>query len=111
MPTQNVNLPQHQTRFIRERVRQGRYQNASEVVRAGLRLLEQREAEDTLRLRALRAMARDAFAALDEGKLSELAEGDVDSFLSALEAPRADKGARRSSRVKRAPSARRGRRA
>ena len=41
MPTQNVNLQDHQADFIRERVRMGRFQNASEVVRAGLRLLEQ----------------------------------------------------------------------
>ena len=32
----------------------GRYQNASEVMREGLRLLEQRVAEDTAKIEALR---------------------------------------------------------
>ena len=45
MPTQNVNLPDFQAKFIQKRIKAGRYKNASEVVRAGLRLLEQHEAE------------------------------------------------------------------
>ncbi len=40
----------HFDKFIREQVQAGRYNNASEVVREGLRLVEEREA----RLRALR---------------------------------------------------------
>ncbi len=45
MPTQNVNLADHHANFIRSSVDSGRYRNASEVVRAGLRLLEDHEAE------------------------------------------------------------------
>lgn len=40
----NVSLNPALERFIAERVSSGRYQTASEVVRAGLRLLEQTEA-------------------------------------------------------------------
>jgi putative addiction module CopG family antidote len=40
----NVSLTPALERFIAERVSSGRYQTASEVVRAGLRLLEQTEA-------------------------------------------------------------------
>jgi len=54
MPVQrtslNVSLTPELERFITFRVASGRYQTASEVVRAGLRLLEQselREAEAT----------------------------------------------------------------
>ena len=41
----NVNLGDRFENFIAEQIREGRYQNASEVVRAGLRLLEDHEAE------------------------------------------------------------------
>ena len=41
----NVSLTPVLERFIAERVASGRYQTASEVVRAGLRLLEQTEAQ------------------------------------------------------------------
>ena len=40
----NVSLTPALEQFIAERVSSGRYQTASEVVRAGLRLLEQTEA-------------------------------------------------------------------
>lgn len=41
----NVNLGDRFEAFIQEQIREGRYQNASEVVRAGLRLLEDHEAQ------------------------------------------------------------------
>ena len=43
MPTRNVNLTDHFDNFIQARIKSGRFSNASEVVREGLRLLEQRE--------------------------------------------------------------------
>lgn len=51
----NVNLGPHFDRFVQEKLEQGRYQNASEVIRAGLRLLEDAEAAVTERRAALRA--------------------------------------------------------
>jgi antitoxin ParD1/3/4 len=53
MPTRNVVLTEHQTAFVENLVACGRYQNASEVLREGLRLIEKRESEDSLRLKAL----------------------------------------------------------
>lgn len=41
--TMNVSLPEAQEQFVREQVASGRYRSASEVVRDGLRLLEQTE--------------------------------------------------------------------
>ena len=43
MPTRNVVLTEPQADLVRELVDSGRYQNASEVIRAGLRLLEDHE--------------------------------------------------------------------
>jgi antitoxin ParD1/3/4 len=80
MPTQNVNLSTHQSKFIQQRVRSGRYQNASEVVRAGLRLLEQKEAEDGLRLEALKRLTAEAFESLDRGEHQTFDEASLDLY-------------------------------
>lgn len=53
MPT-SVALSSHFEHFVREQVKSGRFNNASEVVRAGLRLLEDQQQEATLKLDALR---------------------------------------------------------
>lgn len=39
----NVSLPESQERFVRDQVATGRYRSASEVVRDGLRMLEESE--------------------------------------------------------------------
>ena len=70
MPTRNVNLTDELDRFVRKKVQAGFYENASEVVRAGLRVLEREERENEARLAALRA-------AIDEGDASGIATGDV----------------------------------
>ena len=68
MPTRNVVLTKHQEKVIESLVDSGRYQNASEVLREGLRLVEQREAEGAVKLAALREAAHTGFAALDRGE-------------------------------------------
>jgi antitoxin ParD1/3/4 len=71
MPTRNVVLTERQEELIETLVKSGRYQNASEVLRDGLRLVEQREAEDAGKLKALRAAARVGVGALDRGEFKE----------------------------------------
>jgi antitoxin ParD1/3/4 len=53
MPT-SVALNPHFEAFIRQQLEAGRFNNVSEVVRAGLRLLEEHEAEQAAKLQALR---------------------------------------------------------
>ena len=68
MPTRNVVLTDSQTDLIDRLIADGRYQNASEALRAGLRLLEREEAEMTA--------LRDRLAAgLEEARAGALAEG------------------------------------
>lgn len=43
MPTRNINLTEHWNQFVEAAVHAGHYQNASEVIRAGLRLLEREQ--------------------------------------------------------------------
>jgi len=42
MPTHNVVLTKHQAAFVEQLVASGRYQNAREVLREGLCLVQQR---------------------------------------------------------------------
>jgi antitoxin ParD1/3/4 len=71
MPTRNVVLTEHQEKFIETLVQSGRYQNASEVMREGLRMIERRETDEAARLEALRAAAKLGVAALDRGDFKE----------------------------------------
>ena len=70
MPTRNVNLTDELDRFVLKKVKSGRYENASEVVRAALRTLEREEQQYEAKLAALRA-------AIDEGNTSGVAGGNV----------------------------------
>jgi antitoxin ParD1/3/4 len=70
MPTRNINLTQQMDSYVDAKIQSGEYANASEVLRAGLRALEQAEREDLARLEALRS-------AVSAGELSGIAEGDV----------------------------------
>jgi antitoxin ParD1/3/4 len=69
MPTRNVSLTVELDRFVSMRIKSGRYENASEVVRAALRTLEREEQEQRAKLKALRT-------AIDEGDASGVSAGD-----------------------------------
>lgn len=68
MPTRNVVLTDHQADLLERLVASGRYQNASEVLREGLRLIEMRDAEERARLKALREAAQTGIADIEAGR-------------------------------------------
>jgi len=68
MPTRNVVLTDRQAEFVEKLVSSGRYQNASEVLRDGLRLVERRDAEDAIRLKALREAVKAGIADAEAGR-------------------------------------------
>jgi antitoxin ParD1/3/4 len=64
--------------LVKELVQSGRYNNASEVVREGLRLLEDRERLREIKITELRRLA-------EEGRLSGLSDEDGGDLLDRLE--------------------------
>jgi len=68
MSTRNVVLTDHQASLVGHLVASGRHQNASEVLREGLRLVKQREAEDAYRLEALRSAVQVGIDDISAGK-------------------------------------------
>ncbi|OYX01039.1 MAG: antitoxin [Caulobacter vibrioides] len=68
----SIVLSEHFQSFIAEQIEEGRYGSASEVVRAGLRLLENQEAK----LAALRGALKEGW---DSGKPEAF---DVEAFLA-----------------------------
>jgi antitoxin ParD1/3/4 len=65
--------------LVKGLVESGRYNNASEVVRDGLRLLEDREKLREVKLAELRRLA-------EEGRLSGISDDDGEAVLDRLEA-------------------------
>ncbi|MEX0852083.1 MAG: type II toxin-antitoxin system ParD family antitoxin [Bauldia sp.] len=63
----SIALNKHFEEFIREQVAKGRFNNASEVVRAGLRLLEDTEAGREEKLRKLDAAIAKGLAEAEAG--------------------------------------------
>lgn len=68
MVTRNVVLTETQDNLLQALVASGRYQNASEAMRAGLRLLEQEEAE-------LSGIRTGLLEGLAQAKAGDLAQG------------------------------------
>jgi antitoxin ParD1/3/4 len=68
MPTRNVVLTDDQAELIERMVKSGRFQNGSEVLREGLRLLQRQDAEEKAKLKALREAARVGLADIEAGR-------------------------------------------
>ena len=69
--TKNISLTAEQLELVESRVASGRYQNASEVVRAALRLLEEAELEREVRVQQLREQINEGLTALTDGDVHD----------------------------------------
>ena len=84
MPTRNVVLSEHQQELVEALVQSGRYQNASEVLREGLRLIEERERIEGAKLKALRQAARQGWADVSAGRYTDVADDQIADFVGQL---------------------------
>jgi antitoxin ParD1/3/4 len=81
MPARNVEVTDRQDKMIETLVRSGRYQDADEVVRTGLRLVEAHEAEQ----KALRTAVQVGLDDLAEGRSVDFDSiEDLQAHLAAL---------------------------
>lgn len=74
MATRNINLTDTLDQFVERQVREGDFQNASEVVRAGLRLLKAQAEEEEARLAGIRAAIQVGLDELDRGEGIEITD-------------------------------------
>lgn len=89
MPTRNVSLSDQFDSFIATGIEEGRYSNASEVVREGLRLLQQREAEDRAKIDWLRGAVQKGVDAIERGEYVTLrSREEIASHLRGLRTTR-----------------------
>ena len=86
----NVSLTPELEQFVQERVATGRYQTASEVVREGLRLLEQQERERDAAFVALKTRLERGSAQADRGEFV-----DPDQALKKIDALKRRRAARK----------------
>ncbi|MBI1186738.1 MAG: type II toxin-antitoxin system ParD family antitoxin [Alphaproteobacteria bacterium] len=83
MATRNINLTDALDRFVADLIDSGAYQNASEVVRAGLRLLEADEAERAAKLDLLRKAVQEGWDSVDRG--AGIVVHDIDAFFAEID--------------------------
>lgn len=86
MATRNVVLSQHQHELVNSLVSSGHYQNASEVLREGLRLVERQEAENAAKIALLRDAAQKGWSDLAAGRYDDVADENLDDFIGELSA-------------------------
>ena len=86
MPTRNISLTKELDTFIEQIVDAGDYQNASEVVRDALRVLQQRRREDALKLKGLRAAIKRKLDSVDQGAAERIDDKQIGKYLRALTA-------------------------
>ncbi|MEW9903358.1 type II toxin-antitoxin system ParD family antitoxin [Pseudomonas putida] len=84
MATHNIVVPNPMEQSIEALVKSGRYQNFSEVVRAGLRMVLEHEAEETARLEALRNATSVGLMQLEAAEFDEVDADQLGTYLDEL---------------------------
>lgn len=79
MPTQNVSLTLKLEAFVKEQVAGGMFKSASEVHRAALASLMQRDEERRLRVKRLDESLQEGIDDLDNGKFTEISSEEEQS--------------------------------
>jgi len=72
----NVSLTPKLEKFVRAQVKSGEFNNASEVVREALRLLQERKAVHRMKLKRLREELQKGEADLAAGRMLEFKDDD-----------------------------------
>jgi len=72
MVSMNVSLTPQLEQFVDKKVRQGKYQTASEVIREGLRLLAERDQKRALELQRLRREIAVGLEQVENGQVGNL---------------------------------------
>lgn len=67
MSTRTFELTEHFEQFIEAQVASGEFKDASDVMCAGLRLLEERVEENRVKFEQLQELAEEGFRELDQG--------------------------------------------
>ena len=84
MPTKNLVITDYQSQWVESLVKSGRYQNASEVMREGLRLLEERDRDFEARIAALKAQVQVGLDDVEAGRFAEFNDGEsLSAYLEA----------------------------
>lgn len=84
MATHNVVVPKPMEQSIDDLVKTGRYQNFSEVVRAGIRMLLEHEAAESARLEALRNATSVGLMQVEAGQYDEVDPSNLTAYLDNL---------------------------
>jgi putative addiction module CopG family antidote len=79
MTTESIHIPDRQADFIQKTLREGRFENASEMVRAGLQLLEERLAFEQAQKAQLGTMIDKALASGISSKTPQQIWAEVES--------------------------------
>ena len=82
MATRNIVLTDHQSTVVDRLVASGRYQNASEVLRAGLRMVEETESAYITKMNKLKAAIDSGLEDAEQGRTKRFTADQFATYLS-----------------------------
>jgi len=87
MATKTVKLTDRHSKFVQQSVKQGRFASENDVFNAAIRLLQEEEARNKLKLKHLRKLVKEGFDSIDRGEGTVVTDETLDDFLDSLRAP------------------------